>query len=91
MVGTYIQVPITAEEYGKLTFYDSDHLRKHNFKVWRDHYPSLKALNYTGSEPIKDGDKYYAEVHVSICEYCPIAQEYNLEDDDSPCRECEEE
>lgn len=25
------------------------------------------------------------------CEECPIAEQYNLEDDDSPCRECEAE
>lgn len=42
---------------------------------------------------VKDNDfcPYGIHIEKNKCYECPIAQQYNLEDDDSPCLDCEEE
>ena len=35
--------------------------------------------------------KHGVHIEKNTCYECPIAENYNLEDDDSPCRDCEEE
>ena len=74
-------------------------MRKHGFDIVRC-IDCKRARSYGSDELYCYRQECYVEsdgfcshgIHIekNKCYECPIAEQYNLEDDDSPCLDCEE-
>ena len=87
-----------------MIYYDAkdavNEMRKHGFDIVRcidckrsHSYGSEKLYCHKFEFYVADDGFCSHGIHIekNKCYECPIAQNYNLEDDDSPCMECEEE